>query len=272
MAKSKRIDVKDLTRGAIIALPADHPDAIHLHPNDYISIKAGSIDYSRYLNSNPYSFIVTPNTLENVDIIQGPPTLIDEMLDIPSLADIESVVYEPYYDPISKRQKVRALIKIRNSSDNPTNIAGVDARIFNPSTVVAVVSQADPATEKVVTQSVQFVTPSPGIPQVTFKRDGTSMSWGWNNVSGLGSYSSVSYEWIVSASNSSSGAALNSGTISYTSSANRQIGTNGVMRTYRVSSRDGNVTATSSPRWLRVRAVVVGTNGTTYRSGYSTPI
>jgi hypothetical protein len=110
------------------------------------------------------------------------------------------------------------------------------------------------------------------VPQVTFKRDGTNISWGWNNVSGLGSFSSVSYEWIISTTSGSSATSFRNGTISYTGSASRQIGTNGVMRTYRVSSRDGNVPATSSPRWLRVRTVVVGTNGTTYRSGYSTPI
>lgn len=272
MAKQNRLDVKDITRGSVIALPIDHPDAIHLHPNDYLSIKAGSIDYSRYLNSNPYAFVVTPNTLENQDIQQPTPVTIDEILDIPSLADIENIVYEPYYDPVSKRQKVRALIKIRNSSDNPTNVVGVDARIFNPSTIVPIVTQPTPETEKIVTQSVEFITPNPGVPQVTFKRDGTNMAWGWNNVSGLGSFSSVSYEWIISTSNSPSATAFRNGTISYTASANRQIGTNGVMRTYRVSSRDGNVPATSSPRWLRVRTVVVGTNGTTYRSGYSTPI
>lgn len=266
MAKNIRTDIKDITRGAVIALPVDHPDALHLHPNDYIAIKAGSIDYSRYLNSNPYAFISTPNTLENQDILATGPITIDELLDIPSLSDIESIVYEPYYDPIAKIQKMRALIKIRNSSQNPTNIAGVDARIFNPSTIVPVVSST------ATNQSVEFITPNPGTPQVSFKRDGTSIAWGWNNVSNLGSYSSVSYEWIISTTSSPTATALDSGTITYSTSGNYQIGTNGVMKQYRVSSRDGDTPATSSPRWLRVKAVVVGTNGTTYQSGYSTPL
>ena len=188
------------------------------------------------------------------------------MLDIPSLSDIESIVYEPYYDTVSKLQKVRALIKIRNSSNNPTNIAGVDARIYNPSTIVPSVAAAS------ATQSVQFVTPSPGIPQVVFKRDGSSISWGWDNVSGLGSYQSVSYQWIISTTNSTSGSVLDSGTLSYSTSGNKQIGIGGKIKEYRVSSRDGDTNPTSSPRWLRVRAVVVGTNGTTYSSSYSTPI
>lgn len=266
MAKNIRTDIKDITRGAVIALPIDHPDALHLHPNDYIAIKAGSIDYSKYLNSNPYAFISTPNTLDNADILEADPVTIDELLDIPSLSDIESIVYEPYYDPVSKLQKIRALIKIRNSSANPTNIAGVDARIFNPSTVVPVVSTTS------ASQSVEFIVPSPAVPQVIFKRDGTALSWGWNNVSGLGSYSSVSYEWIISTTSSPTASTLDSGTLTYSTSGNYQIGIGGSMKQYRVSSRDGDTSSTSSPRWLRVRAVVVGTNGTTYSSSYSTPI
>jgi len=266
MAKQNRTDIKDITRGSVIALPVDHPDAIHLHPNDYIAIKSGSIDYSKYLNSNPFQFAIDPNNFINVDDpVVAPPTL-NELVDIPSLSDIESVTYEPYYDPITKTQKVRALIKIRNSSLNPANIAGVDARIFNPSTVVPVLSNQS------TNQSVAFTVPNPGTPQVAFKRDGTSIAWGWNNVTGLGSYSSVQYEWIISSTSSPTAPALASGTLPYSTSGSYQIGTNGVRKTYRVSSRDGDIPATSSSRWLRVRAVVVGTNNTTYQSGYSVPI
>jgi len=266
MAKNIRTDIKDITRGSVIALPVDHPDAIHLHPNDYIAVKGGSIDYSKYLNSNPYAYISTPDSLENQDILAADPITVEELYDVPSLADIESVVYEPYYDPISKLQKVRALIKIRNSSNNPTNISGVDARIYNPSTVVPTLTSSSPV------QSVQFVVPTPGVPQVIFKRDGSAIAWGWNNVSGLGSYESVSYEWIISTTSSLSGSVLDSGTLTYSTSASKQIGIGGKTRGYRVSSRDGDTNATSSPRWLRVRTVVVGTNGTTYSSSYSTPI
>jgi hypothetical protein len=266
MAKSKRIDVKDLTRGAVIALPLDHPDSLHLHPNDYIAIKAGSIDYSKYLNSNLYSGSST-STVTGEAKEQGTdtPPIVGESLDIPSLTDIESIVYEPYYDPVSKLQKVRALIKIRNSSDNPTNIAGIDARIFNLTSQVQVISNQ-------TLSSISFVEPTPTKPNVVFKRDGNAISWGWNDASGFGTNSSVSYEWIVSTTNSPTAPALNSGTITYPSSGNYQIGTSSYMRKYRVSSRNGDTASTSSPRWLRVRTVVVGVNGQTYRSAYSTPL
>lgn len=46
---------------------------------------------------------------------------------IPQLADIESVIKEEYIDPATNTTKVRAIIKIRNSSGE--DLLGVDARI-----------------------------------------------------------------------------------------------------------------------------------------------
>jgi len=48
------------------------------------------------------------------------------------MADIESITYEQYYDSVSKLVKYKAILKIRNSSKNQNNVAGVDARIYNP--------------------------------------------------------------------------------------------------------------------------------------------
>lgn len=54
----------------------------------------------------------------------------DELVaDVPSLTDIESVVKTKYFDPVTKVEKAKIVIKIRNSSKNKNNIAGVDARI-----------------------------------------------------------------------------------------------------------------------------------------------
>lgn len=54
----------------------------------------------------------------------------DELVvDVPSLTDIESVVKTKYFDPVTKVEKAKIVIKIRNSSKNKSNIAGVDARI-----------------------------------------------------------------------------------------------------------------------------------------------
>jgi len=52
--------------------------------------------------------------------------------DVPQLSDIESVQYVKYYDPVTKVEKAKAIIKIRNSSIDKKNVVGVDARIYRP--------------------------------------------------------------------------------------------------------------------------------------------
>jgi hypothetical protein len=187
--------------------------------------------------------------------------------DVPDLSDIESITFQEDYDPATKLTTMTAFIKIRNSSFNKENIAGIDARIFNDK------APANPSGTPAV-DSKKFIAPTPTVPAVTFSRYGssnTSLAWGWNNSTGLGSYTSVSYEWIISSSAGKNASALDSGTKEFVSSASKTIGDSGKTRTYRVSSYEGDTTATSNPRWLRVRAVVVGTNGKKYYSQYSTP-
>jgi hypothetical protein len=48
--------------------------------------------------------------------------------DVPSLSDIESVTFEQYKNKEGVT-KIKAFIKIRNSSKNKRNVKGVDARI-----------------------------------------------------------------------------------------------------------------------------------------------
>ncbi len=265
---NKRKDLKDLNRGQVIVLSEDSVDRIIAYPTEYLTIKGGSIDYSKYLASSLYSGESDGENYVNEDgerPVDGG-DLEEIYLDIPELTDIESITYEPYFDAATKSQKIRAILKIRNSSKNPSNIDGVDARIFNPSVIVTAI------TPQSTNKSVAFTAPTPGTPSVYFKRNGTSIAWGWNNVSGLGSFSEVRYDWIISSSSSPTAPALESGSETYSTTSSYNIGNSGVMKTYRVSSRDGDVDATSSFRWLRVQAVVTGTNGVEYSSSYSTPI
>lgn len=53
-------------------------------------------------------------------------------LDIVDLTDIESILYDQYYDQTSKLVKCKVVIKIRNSSSKKNNVSGVDARVYNP--------------------------------------------------------------------------------------------------------------------------------------------
>lgn len=275
MAKSdKRIDINDLNRGQVIVLSSGHPDTILAYPTNYLTIQGGSIDYTKYLTSSLYSagLDVSAVNIEGETETVVVPSLEDLLLDIPDISDIESVTYEPYYDTVSKAQKVRAILKIRNSSKNASNVQGIDVRIFNPTTTLITISSGDLSKAGIGTPSTKFITPTPAVPSVYFKRDGTAIAWGWNNVSGLGSFSQVRYDWIISSSSSPTATALESGSEIYSTTSTYNIGTSGVSKTYRVSSRDGDITATSSFRWLRVKTVVTGTNGVEYSSAYSTPI
>lgn len=281
MAKeSMRTDQKDITRGKTLVIPEGHEDTIHLHPNDYLSVKNGQIDYSRYaISSLSGGSIVGAPTNSGGDLTDPIEPIQVPLYDVPSGADIENIAYEQYFDPITKIQKYRAIIKMRNGSYNKTNVAAVDARIYNLDTSITTSSSTplyNPLTGSSTTQKTTignaFITPNPSTPQVIFKRDGTDLSWGWNNVTGLGSYLTVYYDWIISSTNSPTGATLYSSSLPYSSGKAWAIGLNGTLKEYRVSTRDDDLTQTSSPRWLRVRARVLATNGNTYYSSYSSPI
>lgn len=272
--KDKRIDINDLNRGQVIVLSSGHPDTLIAYPTNFLTIQGGSIDYTKYLTSSLYSAGLDVSAVNEEGEVQsvGGISLEDIILDIPDISDIENVTYEPYYDTTAKAQKVRAILKIRNSSKNASNVDGIDVRIFNPTTTLITISSGDLSKAGAGTPSTKFITPTPAVPNVYFKRDGTAIAWGWNNVSGLGSFSQVRYDWIISSSSSSTAPALKSGSETYSTTSTYNIGTSGVSKTYRVSSRDGDVSATSSFRWLRVKTVVTGTNGVEYSSAYSTPI
>ena len=129
----KRIDKKDITEGTPLVLPVGHPDTVFLNPNNYIAIRGTVVDYNRYQVGNPYSLSGDPTINPTGD---SEKTIINQIpvnqLDVPQMADIESITYEQYYDSVSKIVKYKAVLKIRNSSKNPNNVAGVDARIYNP--------------------------------------------------------------------------------------------------------------------------------------------
>jgi hypothetical protein len=199
--------------------------------------------------------------------------------DLVDLSDIENVSFEEYLDPITKIVKIRAYIKVRNTSLKNVDVSGVDVRLFDDNSENTITKQStitiygDPSGNNYGDSSgTKFIVPTPSVPVVKFDRTGSAVAWGWNNISGLGSYSSVYYEWIISKTNKTNAATLDSGTKQYTASGSLQIGNSGVYKKYRVSSGQGDTAATTSARWLRVRAVVVGTDGVNYYSEYSKPI
>jgi len=127
----KRIDKKDVTEGQPLVLPAGHPDTVFLNPNNYIQTKGTITDYSKYQTGGAYSSlsgVPEDGTPQPISLNSS----LGNQLDVPQLTDIESVIFEQYYDSISKLVKYKAVLKIRNSSKSPNNVAGVDARIYNP--------------------------------------------------------------------------------------------------------------------------------------------
>jgi hypothetical protein len=121
----------------------------------------------------------------------------------------------------------------------------------------------------------------------------TSYRWGWNNqlpTSGDYTASNITWEWQHSSANTTTTqSATPAGLIASGTRPNRSTGglTVGASTfNNRVSSLSGDyntgnpvqatvpvnnepVIFSTSSRYLRYRAVVVGTNGTTYRSNYS---
>ena len=249
-----RTDGKSIVVGPPIVLPKNSPDRVFVRKTVGLDIDEGST-----------TNLTTPFSLGGGVGLGGStpadPNLPGVINDIPQLTDIENITYQQYFDTFNSI-RIKAIIKVRNSSKNKSNVSGVDAR-NEPKGQASGSATATPS---------GFIMPSPRVPSVKFDRSGTAIAWGWDNVSGLGSYSSVSYEWEIRSSSSITSSRISSGTEPYLADGNLQIGNSGVFKDYRVSSAQGDTPATSSERWLRVRAVVLATDGKTYYSGYSVPI
>ena len=254
---TNRVDGKSVVVGPPIVLPKNSPDRVFLRKTVGIDIEEG---FSSTVVS-PFLMGTGTATVGAGGSTPADPNPPGAISDIPQLTDIENITYQQYYNS-ANAVRIKAIIKIRNSSKNKANVIGVDAR-NQPS---GKTSSADPVIP------VGFTQPSPSVPSVKFNRSGTAIAWGWNNVAGLGSYQSVTYQWEIRSSSSITSTKISSGTKTYASSATLSIGNSGVNKVYRVSSAQGDTAATASQRWLRVRAVVLATDGKTYYSGYSTPI
>jgi hypothetical protein len=122
----KRVDKKDIVDGQKLIAPRNP----FLDPNSYI--ESGKVTSTeKYQIGNPYATGTGGLESSSTPLEDQTPSQISTK-DVPQLTDIESVTFEQYYDPISKLAKYKAILKIRNSSKTPDNVAGVDARIYNP--------------------------------------------------------------------------------------------------------------------------------------------
>lgn len=134
---AKRVSKSSIVSTTKRVLPAGHPDLVWYDPSEVIIIGEES-EYkvsgtgvsfsSALLSGSLISGSENPNKVEE----EKDKKSLEEPSDVPQLSDIESVQYVKYFDPVSKIEKAKAIIKIRNSSKNKNNVAGVDARIYQP--------------------------------------------------------------------------------------------------------------------------------------------
>lgn len=136
MATNKRIPKQNITHSAPIIYAAgsidevflaNSPDAIGSEEEGFNYGGAGSFRASASLSG------ALPFAPEDPNAPEVPILPEIQYPDVPSLSDIESITYEEYPDPLTGIAKYNAIIKIRNSSRNKSNVSGVDARIYNPS-------------------------------------------------------------------------------------------------------------------------------------------
>lgn len=141
----KRTPSQQVVKPPIITVSEDNPDIGLFGPYE-VAVKAGSKTvYSSYQAGPPTALqlpgagtgsIFSGGDTKYTDpgkttYIEPKPVLIDTV----EPEDIESITYEEYQDASTKITKYRAVIKIRNGSNNLQNVEGVDARLYNPASV-----------------------------------------------------------------------------------------------------------------------------------------
>lgn len=166
----KRVPKQSIVKGAPIILSKGHPDLTFL--GDALETDASRISSSRYLtgsfagstSGNSSGGATGPTGPSGPDGPSGPsgPSIV---VDVPGPGDIESITYEEYPDSTGV-MKYRAVLKIRNSSLNKDNIAGVDARIYNPNATRNYWFGA--GTASTTTASTTVVPTSPFVSMVTW--------------------------------------------------------------------------------------------------------
>lgn len=148
MVKStdKKINAQDITRGEPVVLTPEHKDTVFLRPGEYLQkgseflkIKGNAAGINGFLSGSGSNNVNTENPEEKkplfpVEVVHkwGPKSLAYPIVlpDTPDLSDIVSINFTRYYD-VTNKLRIKAEIKIKNSSIKKDNVIGVDARIFN---------------------------------------------------------------------------------------------------------------------------------------------
>lgn len=126
---AKRVPKQSIVTGGKRVLPAGHPDLIWYDPSEVIIVG----EESEYRATGSIIPVAIGNPGDGGGNDGGGEDDGDgdsrEKSDIVDLSFIESVTATKYNDPVTKAEKVRVAIKIRNYSGDKENVVGVDARI-----------------------------------------------------------------------------------------------------------------------------------------------
>lgn len=133
---NKKIPDGNIVKGSKRVLPKGHPLTKIYDPNSFIEVG----EYSEYAEIGAAfpigikSFITGSSSGSEGEVDgSGGKTKTPEKpsdKDFINLSDIElPIVFTKYFDPVTKLERVKAEIKIRNNSKFKTNVSGIDARI-----------------------------------------------------------------------------------------------------------------------------------------------
>ena len=126
----RKISSTDIATTPKLVRPAGHPDLFWLSPEEVLVVGedlASQASGSRVSASTSGTHLSSDKAADSAAAVAEE---VEESSDVPQLSDIESVVFTKYFDPVSKIEKAKAVIKIRNSSKNKESVAGVDARML----------------------------------------------------------------------------------------------------------------------------------------------
>jgi len=127
-----RVSKAAIVRGAPIVVTTSDEFISFYDPSQFLVKDGGKIQYTKFSPSSPFA-----SSSGNVDTpgatTPKPEVVPIELPDVPNLTDIELFSSTKYYDPVTKVEKAKIVIKITNTSKDKSNIEGVDARVYNPS-------------------------------------------------------------------------------------------------------------------------------------------
>lgn len=132
---SSRVPKAAIVRGAPIVITTDDEFISFYDPSQFLVKEGGKLQYTKFSPGSPFaSFFssVPPGTI-NGAVGNKTEVVSIELPDVPNLTDIELFSSTKYYDPVTKVEKAKIVIKVTNTSKDKANIEGVDARIYNPS-------------------------------------------------------------------------------------------------------------------------------------------